>query len=232
MTSSIVHFHFSVSLPFPPTILICFCSFTHLPPNFPPSPLLPPQNAAPLSALSAWLLAQGHTWCTGGPFFFFFFPFRGPKQNPLHTQMRFDCACLCRTVCFQMNSWENSVAFCPTYIPVSLPTATTTILPSRSIISILSFSVFLSLCFWLALWTKHGARCHCKTCLLPSQVLSVCSSAPLRAPQPFSSVQLLCSLQKGLHPALVFFEPTPHNQPTPPFLLFPPSSLPPSFPSE
>lgn len=61
-------------------------------------------------------------------------------------------------------------------------TAATAILPSRSIISILSFTLFLFLFFWLALWTKHGARWHCKACLLPSQVLSVCSSVPLRAP--------------------------------------------------
>lgn len=132
--------------------------------------------------------------------------------------MQFDCACLCHTVSFQMNSWENSVAFCPAYIPVSPPTAMTTILPSRSIISILSFALFLFLSFWLALWTKHGARCHCKTCLLPSQVLSMCSSAPLRAPELFPSVQLLCSLQKSLHLALVFFKPTP-SPTTSPFLL-------------
>lgn len=35
--------------------------------------------------------------------------------------MQFDCACLCCTVCFQMNSWETSVAFCPAYILVSPP---------------------------------------------------------------------------------------------------------------
>lgn len=35
--------------------------------------------------------------------------------------MQFDCACLCCTVCFQMNSWETSVAFCPVYILVSPP---------------------------------------------------------------------------------------------------------------
>lgn len=96
------------------------------------------------------------------------------------------------------------------------PAATSTILPSTSIIFILSFTLFLFLYFLLGLWTKHGARCHCKACLLPSQVLSVRSSAPLRATQSFSSVQLFCSLQKGLHLALVFFKP-PLS--TAPFLL-------------
>lgn len=51
----------------------------------------------------------------GAPVGFFFFL----RQNPLNSQMQFDCACLCRTVCFQMNSWENSVAFCPAHIAVS-----------------------------------------------------------------------------------------------------------------
>lgn len=85
----------SNSLPFPPVLFIIF------------------------HCLLSWLVARGHTWRIGCSFFGRFF--WRPRQNPLHTQMQFDCACLCCTVCFQMNSWENMVAFWPAYIPVSHP---------------------------------------------------------------------------------------------------------------
>lgn len=138
--------------------------------------------------------------------------------------MQFDCACLCCTVCFKWIAEKTRWPFAQHIYQPRPPAATSTILPSRSIILIQSFTLFLFLYFLLGLWTKHGARCHCKACLLPSQVLSVRSSAPLRAPQSFSSVQLFCSLQKGLHLALVFFKPPLYTAffllvlPTPPSL--------------
>lgn len=193
----------SLSLPFPPTLLICFWLFPHLSSLFPAS--------------SAWLLASGHTWSTARFFFFSFLE----DQDKIHSTPR--CCLTVAQFVFKWIAEKTRWPFAQDIYQYSPPTATTTILPSRSIIPILSFALFLFLYFWLALWTKHGAQCHCKACLLPSQVLSVCSSAPLRVPQPFSSVQLLCSLQKGLHLALVFFKP-----PSPPPLPFPfssPSSL-------
>lgn len=127
--------------------------------------------------------------CSTGPhmenrlFFFWEVFFFLEDRDKIHSTPRCSLTVPACAVCFQMNSWENMVAFWPAYIPVPPPlTAATAILPSRSIISILSFTLFLFLFFWLALWTKHGARWHCKACLLPSQVLSVCSSVPLRAP--------------------------------------------------
>lgn len=127
--------------------------------------------------------------------------------------MQFDCACLCRTVTFQMNSWENSVAFCPAHIPVH---------PPYRYDYYTSQQVHLSSSFCISDWLFEpsmgpGAIVR-HAFFLPKFCL--CSSAPLRAPQPFSSVQLLCSPQKGLHLALVFIKP-----PLQPLLFSPPSLL-------
>lgn len=162
ITAALIWHHHSCipcsnSLPFPPVLFIIF------------------------HCLLSWLVARGHTWRIGCSFFerFFFFL---EDRDKIHSTPRCSLTVPACAVCFQMNSWENMVAFWPAYIPAPPLTAATAILPSRSIISILSFTLFLFLFFWLALWTKHGARWHCKACLLPSQVLSVCSSVPLRAP--------------------------------------------------
>lgn len=162
ITAALIWHHHSCipcsnSLPFPPVLFIIF------------------------HCLLSWLVARGHTWRIGCSFFerFFFFWKTETKSTP-HP----DAVWLCLPVQFVFK-WIAEKTWWPfdqhIYQPPPL-TAATAILPSRSIISILSFTLFLFLFFWLALWTKHGARWHCKACLLPSQVLSVCSSVPLRAP--------------------------------------------------
>lgn len=81
------------------------------------------------------------------------------QQNPLQGQLQFDNVCLSHRFFFQMRSWKNLVAFCPPYTPVFILLLKLLCIPAGP-----SFPFCLSLSshFWLALWTEHGAQCHCQ----------------------------------------------------------------------
>lgn len=124
-----------------------------------------------------WLSAQGHTWRSVGLFLLEL------QQSPLQAQIQFDNVCLSHSL-FSDEELKKLGGLLPSIYTTLYSTVLTTLHPSRSIISILSFTLFPFLTGPLnQAWGPMPLLSH--AFFLPK--FWPCSSAPLRAPQPLYS---------------------------------------------